>query len=209
MPQVPLNTHSRFLGSLAVSVTTAALLLPAVVAAQALAKDANPTPMEKERESRSPDVHWPEGFDPATAAVFAHDELPINATCERVWNHLIEARAWPTWSANVQKVKLMHTYATSLKQGSVFLWQTSGQVRKNKVNESVAPSRIGWYGFAPDAMPTSYRTFYLTPNDGGCRVVTEEAGNVPAAASLNATGASPRHREHDPWLASLKTVSEN
>jgi hypothetical protein len=32
---------------------------------------------------RSPDIHWPTGFEPEKADLFAHNDLIINASCER------------------------------------------------------------------------------------------------------------------------------
>jgi len=201
-------SHARFLGSLIIAATTAALLLPELAAAQTTPGDAHSTPMAADLASRSQDIHWPQGFDPANAVLFAHNEVRINAKCERVWNHLIEAKAWPTWYPNAQKVKLMNTYATALKEGTVFRWETFGQLLESKVNEFVPSFRIGWYGAAPDAPPTFYHTFYLTPDGDGCRVVTEEAGNGPVATYLRKTDESAMHRGHDLWLASLKGISE-
>lgn len=201
-------SHARVRGSVAIAATAAALLLPVLAAAQATPGDVLSTPIAGDLASRSQDISWPQGFDPATAALFAHNELRIHATCERVWSHLIEARSWPTWYPNARKVKLMHTYATALKSGTTFLWESFGQLLESKVNEFVPPSRIGWYGGALDAPPTFYRVFYLTPDGDGCRVVTEETGNGPVAANLRKTDESAMHRGHDLWLASLKGISE-
>jgi hypothetical protein len=41
--------------------------------------------MKDDLAHRSPDIHWPAGFEPAKADLFAHNELIINASCERVW----------------------------------------------------------------------------------------------------------------------------
>ncbi len=40
--------------------------------------------MKSDLVNRSPEIHWPQGFDPATADLFSHNELLIKATCERV-----------------------------------------------------------------------------------------------------------------------------
>jgi hypothetical protein len=39
--------------------------------------------MTTDLAGRSPDIHRPDGFDPATAGIFAHNELLINASCEQ------------------------------------------------------------------------------------------------------------------------------
>jgi hypothetical protein len=53
--------------------------------------------MKEDLVNRSPDIHWPQGFDPTEADLFSHNELLINATCERVWQHIIDATKWPDW----------------------------------------------------------------------------------------------------------------
>ena len=35
--------------------------------------------MKEDLANRSPDIHWPEGFTPADADLFAHNEISINA----------------------------------------------------------------------------------------------------------------------------------
>jgi uncharacterized protein YndB with AHSA1/START domain len=200
--------HSHFLGRLAITLTTAALLLPDWGAAQSTPGKVHPLTMTKDVANRSPDIHWPAGFDPVTAGIFAHNELLINASCEQVWRHIIEAPAWPTWYPNAQDVQLLETGATVLQQGAVFRWKTFGQPLESRVHEFVPSARIGWYGGAPGAAPTFYHTFYLTPHGDGCRAITEELGNGPAAAYMRKMDEGMLHRGHDLWLATLKWVSE-
>jgi uncharacterized protein YndB with AHSA1/START domain len=164
--------------------------------------------MTTDLANRSPDIHWPDGFDPATAGIFAHNELRISASCERVWRHLVEAPAWPSWYPNAQDVQLLDTGATVLQQGSVFRWKTFGQPLESRVHEFVPHSRIGWYGGAHDAAPAFYHTFYLTSDGDSCRAVTEELGNGPVAEYMRKTDEGMMHRGHDLWLASLKSISE-
>ena len=56
--------------------------------------------MKDDLVNRSPDIHWPAAFDPAKADLFAHNELVINAPCERVWRHITEPAKWPEWYPN-------------------------------------------------------------------------------------------------------------
>ena len=61
--------------------------------------------MKDDLAHRSRDIHWPAGFEPEKADLFAHDDLIIKASCERVWTHIIQASRWPTWYPN-SKVRL-------------------------------------------------------------------------------------------------------
>ena len=46
---------------------------------------------------RSADIHWPVGFDPVHADLFAHNAVVINAPAKRIWARLIAAATWPNW----------------------------------------------------------------------------------------------------------------
>ena len=45
--------------------------------------------MKQDLANREKDIHWPRGFDPSQADLFSHNELLINASCERIWSHII------------------------------------------------------------------------------------------------------------------------
>jgi hypothetical protein len=63
--------------------------------------------MSRDLANRSPDIHWPEGFSPDRADLFSHNELRIEASCERVWKHIVEATKWPQWYPNSKDVQIM------------------------------------------------------------------------------------------------------
>jgi uncharacterized protein YndB with AHSA1/START domain len=162
--------------------------------------------MKDDLANRSRDIHWPTGFDPAKADLFAHNELVIHASCERVWQNIIDATKWPEWYPNAKAVQVMD--GAVLGQGSVFRWTTFGLPIESKVNEFVPYTRIGWYGYAPGAEPSFYHTWFLTQTGDGCSVVTDEVGIGKDAAHLRETDESLMHRGHDLWLATLKWMSE-
>ena len=41
---------------------------------------------------RSADIRWPDGFDPAHADLFAHNDIVINAPAKDIWAMLIASR---------------------------------------------------------------------------------------------------------------------
>jgi uncharacterized protein YndB with AHSA1/START domain len=166
------------------------------------------TPMKDDLANRSPNIHWPEGFSPDKADLFSHNELIINAPCERVWKHIVVATKWPEWYPNSKDVRFVDG-GPVLQQGSVFRWTTFGIALESKVNEFVPYSRIGWFGYAPGATPSFYHTWYLTPaGTDACTVVTDEVGKGADAAHLRQTDESLMHRGHDLWLATLKWMAE-
>lgn len=162
--------------------------------------------MQRDLAQREKDVHWPSGFDPSHADLFSHNALVINASCERIWGHIVDATMWPQWYPNSKDVRIDGD--DILKEGSIFHWSTFGLLLESKVNEFVPFTRIGWYGYAPGMAPSFYHTWYLKPEAGACLVVTDEVGKGKDAAHLRDTDESLMHRGHDLWLATLKWVSE-
>ena len=162
--------------------------------------------MKQDLADREKDIHWPEGFDPAQADLFSHNALVINASCERIWKHIVDATEWPRWYPNSKDVRI--DGGDVLKDGTVFHWSTFGLPLESRVNEFVPYTRIGWYGYAPGTAPSFYHTWYLKPQGHACLVVTDEVGRGKDAAHLRETDESLMHRGHDLWLATLKWVSE-
>jgi hypothetical protein len=194
----------RVLGS-----ATLATLALAGMAAWSHAADQtgnNVMSMKSDLANRDKDIHWPQGFDPSQADLFAHNEMLINASCARIWSHIIDASKWPEWYPNAREVKI--TGDNVLKDGTVFRWTTFGLPIESKVNEFTPYTRIGWYGYAPGTARSFYHTWYLRPRGDACMVVTDEVGKGKDAAHLRESDAGLMHRGHDLWLATLKWVSE-
>jgi uncharacterized protein YndB with AHSA1/START domain len=164
--------------------------------------------MKNDLANRSLDINWPKGFTPVEAELFSHNELLINASCERVWRHIVEATKWPEWYPNSKNVQILGHQDSVLKSDSVFRWTTFNLPLESRINEFVPFSRIGWFGYAPGTEPSFYHTWYLAPQGNGCRVTTDEVGKGESAAHLRETDEGAMHRGHDLWLATLKWVSE-
>jgi hypothetical protein len=56
--------------------------------------------MKQDLADREKNIHWPEGFNPSQADLFSHNALLINASCERIWGHIVDATKWPQWYPN-------------------------------------------------------------------------------------------------------------
>jgi hypothetical protein len=163
--------------------------------------------MNNDLANRSPDIHWPTDFGPDKADLFAHNELVINASCERVWSHIIDAKRWPTWYPNSKDVDILGGNPV-LRDGTVFHWTTFGLTIESTVHEFVPNQRLGWFGYAPGAKPSFYHSWYLEPKGKMCHVVMDEAGIGKDAAALRNSDETLMHRGHDLWLATLKWVAE-
>ena len=91
---------------------TSLLIFGLACATAAASPAADPSPryeaisMMDDIAHRSPDIHWPVDFEPAKADLFAHNDLTINASCERVWTYIVDAGRWPTWYPSSKAVHL-------------------------------------------------------------------------------------------------------
>jgi hypothetical protein len=67
----------------AVPASSADIELPAITVEGQTSKA--PDIVGRDKEERSPDVHWPTALDMRWAEMFAHNAIEINASCTTVW----------------------------------------------------------------------------------------------------------------------------
>src|ERR1700689_2265118 len=155
---------------------------------------------------RSKDIHWAAGFLPYEADLFVHNEIVIEASCEKVFANMADAQAWPSRYPNSQNVKLLNSPDGKLHEGTEFSWATFGLHFESRVYGFVPNSRIGWFG---DSSTTNgYHTYHLSKTNEGCHVVTEEVVKGPGAVELRKNRPQAMHEGHDLWLSNLKQLSE-
>jgi hypothetical protein len=156
---------------------------------------------------RSVDIHWPDGYDPGQADLFAHNTIIIDAAAENIWAKLIDAATWPTWYSNARDV-VVNDPSGALGEGVTFDWTTFGLAITSTVAEYLPHSRIAWYGHGDRLQ--AYHTWLLIPRDGSSTyVVMEETGIGRAARHLAQTNPGHMHRGHDLWNISLKFACES
>lgn len=165
------------------------------------------TPMANDLRSRATDIHWPKGFEPEHAALFAHNQAYIAAGCNVIWQQIIDARSWPDWYPNARAVKILGG-GTKLAPNTRWRWQTFGLSVESEVHEFEPERRLGWFGGSPNAPPAFYHSWLLTPDKTGCRVAMDEVGIGPGAAAFRHADEGRMHRGHALWLATLAWVAE-
>lgn len=181
----------------------ACLALGMLAAASAAAQG----PMAADLDARSTGMHWPAGFEPQKAELFAHNEARIDAPCATVWSRIVDARTWPGWYPNAQNVELLDG-AEELGPDTRWRWTTFGLAIESRVNEFVPERRLAWFGGAPGQAPSFYHGWLLTPEGGGCHVAMDEVGIGSGAAAFRQLDEGRMHRGHALWLATLRWVAE-
>jgi Polyketide cyclase / dehydrase and lipid transport len=155
---------------------------------------------------RSKEIHWPNGFHPEQADLFAHNEIVVHASCQKVFANIVDAQAWPEWYPNSHNVKVLNSPDGKLHEGTRFSWDTFGVHIESRVHEFVPNSRIGWFGDGTGMH--AYHTFLLLGTNEGCHIVTEEVVKGPGAVEFREKQPNVMHEGHDLWLRSLKQCSE-
>lgn len=151
-------------------------------------------------------IHWPAGFHPEQADLFAHNEIAVHASCEKVFANIVDAQVWPSWYPNSHNVQLLNSPDGKLHEGTQFSWDTFSVHIESRVHELVPGSRIGWFGDGTGM--NAYHTFLLLKTDKGCHIVTEEVVKGPGAVDFRKKQPNAMHEGHDLWLSTLKKRSE-
>jgi Polyketide cyclase / dehydrase and lipid transport len=155
---------------------------------------------------RSKGIHWPAGFHPEQADLFAHNEIAVHASCEKVFANIVDAQVWPSWYPNSHNVQLLNSPDGKLHEGTQFSWDTFGVHIESRVHDFVPDRRIGWFGDGTGM--NAYHTFLLLKTDKGCHIVTEEVVKGPGAVDFRKKQPNAMHEGHDLWLSTLKERSE-
>ena len=156
---------------------------------------------------RSKDIHWPKGFHPEQADLFAHNEIVVHASCEKVFANIADAQVWPEWYPNSHNVQLLNSPDGKLHEGTRFSWDTFGVHIESQVHEFVPNNRIGWFGDGTGM--NAYHTFLLLKTGEGCHIVTEEVVKGRGAVEFRKKQPNAMHEGHYLWLSTLKQRSEN
>jgi Polyketide cyclase / dehydrase and lipid transport len=183
-----------------------------------------PDIVSKDRDQRSPDVHWSSTLSPERAEMFAHNEIEINAPCATVWNYLVQAELWPQWFPKCGKVEIKGG-SPVLQKNTKFTWSGFDLPLENrfqafppppdaKVIECVPESRIGWVSYATSSIYgpicDAYHNWFLVPTGAKkCHVVFEEVATGVAAVHARGNYPEVLHLSHQRWLEELKKVSES
>ncbi|MFJ8749966.1 SRPBCC family protein [Streptomyces sp. NPDC102441] len=168
--------------------------------------DVFPT-MTRDLRNRSAELDWPPEFEPEQADWFSHNEAFVNAPVSRVWDELTATPNWPTWYPLCDAFEIDEG-ARYLHSTAHFRWTTFGLTIEGDVVLFEPMRRISWNGYAAGTDPTFFHQWLLTPVEGGCHAVYDEAGNGTVALAMRNADEADMHRGHELLLAGLRWASE-
>ncbi len=150
-------------------------------------------------------MQWPEGMEPDHSAVYARNEIKIEAEPAKVWKWLCRAALWPTWYTNCSWLKFENGPGPDLALNSTFVWKTVGVRVHSAVRVFEPIRRLEW-----DAKAVGMRAYHgwlIEPAVEGVWVLTEESQNGPLPRLLRWYLKPALHREHQSWVESLRRVA--
>ncbi|KAJ4245737.1 hypothetical protein NW762_013861 [Fusarium torreyae] len=159
--------------------------------------------------AHSPDqrIVWPSGHSPASAAVFAHNEVHINASPERVWSLLIDCTKWPQWYKHCTDVSVLDG-GHVLQKDATFRFKTLRTYFQPKVVIFEPYTSLVWEAQGP-AWTSGAHAWHIEPSATGCKVITEEAQRGLLLSVIGGRVKKNLEFNHEDWLQSLKALAES
>jgi len=155
-------------------------------------------------------VIWPHQYDPKTSAIYAFNDIDVNAPPEVVWKLLVDAEKWSSYFPAENQVKIL-TGEPELALGTKYSRVTVGFLMNLIVTECVPISRIAWSTtVASDATGSSaYHGWVITPTDNGCHVLSEETQQGAFfLEELGRKNPGALYRYHQEWVERLAHAAE-
>ena len=159
--------------------------------------------------SHSPDhrIIWPPDHSPASAVVFAHNEVQIEASPEKVWSLLVDCTTWPSWYKHCADVSILGEESV-LQENSKFRFKTLGNYFEPKVVTFDPYTSLIWEAQGP-AWTSGAHAWYIEHCATGCKVITEEVQKGLLLYVVGGRVQKNLHIYHEDWLQSLKTLAES
>jgi uncharacterized protein YndB with AHSA1/START domain len=120
-------------------------------------------------------VIWPERYDPKTSAIYALNDIDVDAPPEVVWKLLVDAENWSSYFPAEDEVKIL-SGGPELALGTRYSRVTVGFPMSLHVTECEPFSRLAWETVVDDdgTGSSAYHGWVITPTAHGCHVLTEE-----------------------------------
>jgi uncharacterized protein YndB with AHSA1/START domain len=155
-------------------------------------------------------VNWPHQFDPKISAIYALNEIDVNAPPEVVWKLLVDAKNWSSYFPAEDQVKIL-SGEPELALGTKYSRVTVGFLMNLIVTEYVPGRRISWSTLVDgdETGSSAFHGWVITPTDNGCHVLSEETQQGPFfLEELGRKNPGALYRYHQEWVESLGRAAE-
>jgi hypothetical protein len=144
-------------------------------------------------------------MDPEHSAVYARNEIKIDAEPAKIWKWLCRAGLWPTWYTNCAWLKFENGPGPDLGPDTTFVWKTFGVRVRSSVRVFDPMRALEW-----DAKAIGLRAYHgwlLEQAVDGVWVITEETQNGPLPRLLRFYLKPTLYKNHQKWVESLRRVA--
>ncbi len=152
-------------------------------------------------------INWPTAFNPKAAKFFVYNEIEINASPEKVWNILIDAKKWHTFYKGVEKpIEIIDSSYQSLSNNLSFKMKTMGINFVPTIKEFVPTERMAWE--INTKKLKAYHAWLIVPTKTGCKLITPEAQNGFLTFLQKIFQPKKLINLHEHWLEVIKARAE-
>lgn len=152
-------------------------------------------------------VQWPNGHEPAGAAIHEVTTGSSLAPPEAVWAWLVRPDRWSDYYSNVQRVRHVDGPWPEVAMGTVFSWVTFNVPVTTEITEYQQDERLAWTGKGLGAR--GHHGWVLTArDDGGTDIHTEETQHGALLKLLGVVLAPRMRRMHQVWVDNLARTAE-
>jgi uncharacterized protein YndB with AHSA1/START domain len=155
-------------------------------------------------------VIWPPQYHPNTSAIYALNNIDVQAPPEVVWKLLVDAENWVSYFPAENQVKLLND-APELVLGTTWTRVTVGFPMSLVVTEYEPFHRLGWSTTVDgdETGSSAYHGWVITPTETGCHVLTEETQQGPFfLEELGRKNPGALYRYHQEWVEKLAGAAE-
>ena len=155
-------------------------------------------------------VIWPHQYDPKTSAIYALNDIDVNAPPEVVWKLLVNAENWSSYFPAEDQVKIL-TGEPELALGTKYSRVTVGFPMHLIVTECVPDRRLAWSTLVDgdETGSSAYHGWVITHTDTGCHVLSEETQQGPFfLEELGRKNPGALYGYHQEWVESLARAAE-
>ena len=157
-----------------------------------------------------PHVIWPRPFDPRSSAIYALNDIDVEAPPEVVWKLLVEAENWSNYFPAEDQVKIL-SGGSALALGTKYSRVTVGFLMTLIVTEYEPGRRLSWSTVVDgdETGSSAYHGWVITPTAAGCHVLSEETQHGPFfLEEIGHKHPGALYLYHQDWVESLARAAE-